>query len=83
MNETIDHTGARLVGPMGLVEALDASNSEMAVSSPYGAYVAVRREGVIGIRRLAELSGRGGSVMGTGAWLTPEEMAPALLWRPA
>jgi hypothetical protein len=72
---------------MTLAEALDyaaAHGGALAVSVPNGAYIALRVQGhETVIRRVATQSGQDGSVAGTGAWLSPADVAPTVLWRPA
>lgn len=78
-----------LVGPSSLREALEAAEPgpngcRMAVSSPNGDLVAFqfRTGGPIRIRRVETMSGRAGSQMGTGRWLTEAE-CHVNSWRPA
>lgn len=77
------------LGPTDLQTALRESG--LAVSVPDGRYVAYRlefddgqevRSAGVSIRRLHTVSGHGGSVLGTGAWVEEWEVPPTVLWRP-
>lgn len=87
--------GAVYVGPMPLLEALEAaqptpdgrSSIRLAETVPDGVFVAVRtKSGKIWIRRKTRLSGRLGSVEDTGGWREyhpsdPQDWVPGQ-WRP-
>lgn len=80
-------------GPCSLRAALDAAEPDrngirIAVSTPTEYFIALGfPDNHVLIRRANKISGRTGSVMGTGAWLAPEEVEEFLegrgSWRPA
>lgn len=84
--EFIDHEGKRLVGPLSLEQALDVAEADggvaIAISVPEGRYVAARFGDSIHVRQVNEVSGQGGSQMGTGRWLDGAGYVPGA-WRPA
>jgi hypothetical protein len=87
----IDHFGREYIGPCSLDEALAAAEIKdgirMAISSPEGRLIVIcfedGDEQIRYCREVNNMSGHGGSIMGTGKWREMESVPKSISWRPA